>query len=212
MTDDQFRYRQLMYQKDTLSETKRANLAKEQISRDTLGETSTHNRATEALDMGKLNETTQHNRATESIDMGKLNESIRSNVARETLDFGSLMETQRHNDATEFENWRHNLASEEANLMQADAAIAKAESYVQKAQTEADFRAFEQTLKQLEYEHKVLVDDRNYKLAKKQLNNAVNEYKLKKATATSSEARQWVSTITRSASDVLNIAKKLIIK
>lgn len=215
MTEDQFRYKQLMYQKDTLEETKRANLAKET-------ETSTHNRATEGIDMGKLNETirhdvageaetAQHNRATEAIDMGKLNETIRSNVARETIDMGDLNERIRHNEVSEFETQRHDLESEQDSHDQAYAAIQKAESYVQKAQTEADYKEFEQMLEKMEYDHKVLMDNRNYKLSKKKLNNEINEYKLHKATATSSEARQWVSTITKSAGDVLNIAKKLII-
>lgn len=211
MTEDQFRYKQLMYQKDALEETKRANLAKEGISRDTLAETATHNRATEGIDMGKLNETVTHNRVTESIDMGKLNETIRSNIAREAIDMGHLNETIEHNRNVEQETFRHDYETEIASHNQAAAALAKAESDVQKAQTEADFKAFEEELRRLELDHKILVDDRNYKLAKKQLHNSINEYKLKKSTAVSSEARQWVSTITRSAGDVLKIAKNLLI-
>lgn len=116
MTTNQIAYENLQEAKRlntlTTTETKRHNLATEQVGFGTLGETTRHNKMTESIDLSKLGETARHNRASENIDFGKLSESIRTNKANEALRAGELGESNRHNVQTESETNRHNVQTE----------------------------------------------------------------------------------------------------
>lgn len=116
MTTNQIAYENLQEAKRlntlTTTETKRHNLATEQVGFGTLGETTRHNKMTESIDMSKLGETARHNRASESIDFGKLSESVRTNKANEALRAGELSESNRHNVQMESETNRHNVQTE----------------------------------------------------------------------------------------------------
>lgn len=116
MTTNQIAYENLQEAKRlntlTTTETKRHNLATEQVGFGTLGETTRHNRMTESIDISKLGETARHNRASESIDFGKLSESVRTNKANEALRAGELSESNRHNVQVESETNRHNVQTE----------------------------------------------------------------------------------------------------
>jgi hypothetical protein len=98
MTQTQIGYQQVV-------ETKRHDLATEDLGRDSLKETSRHNRATERLGTDDLKERTRHNKASERLGTRELAEQKRSNKAREK-------ETKRANKAREAETHRSNVANE----------------------------------------------------------------------------------------------------
>lgn len=93
-------------------ETERANRERELFNRDSLSESARHNLASESQAALSLHESTRHNTELERIQAAnqyleslKLAENQRANKARES-------ETIRHNVATETENYRSAIARE----------------------------------------------------------------------------------------------------
>lgn len=144
MTTNQIAYENLQEAKRlntlTTTETKRHNLATEQVGFGTLGETTRHNRMTESIDMSKLGETARHNRASENIDFGKLSETMRTNKANEVLRAGELSESNRHNVQMESETTRHNVQTERQALANMNLDYQKLSETIQSNRNSEDIR------------------------------------------------------------------------
>lgn len=104
-----------------MKESQRANRARETQQASELGESMRHNRESEAIEYGKLGETKRSNLARElennRSNLARERETNRSNLANENIKYSELGESMRHNQATE----NTQLISAEASRTAADA-------------------------------------------------------------------------------------------